>query len=214
MDPIFQDGIEAYARAHSSTEPAYLTAVAEATQAQSPNWGMLVGPLEGRFLKMLVAILQPLKVLEIGTFTGYSALSMAEALPEGAGIVTLEIDEQHATLARQHIAASPYANRILVRVGKALDTLRTLAGPFDFVFIDADKTAYQAYLEAVLPKLSPRGLIAVDNVLWSARVLDDADQAADTVALRAFNDRLSRDPRVECVMLTVRDGLTLIRRRP
>ena len=213
MDPIFQDGIEAYAKAHSSPEPEYLTKVAEATQAFSPDWGMMVGQLEGRLLKMLVAMQRPQRILEIGTFTGYSALSMAEALPDGGGIVTLEASEKHAAIAREHIAASPYAKRILVRVGPALDTLRTLSGPFDLVFIDADKSNYQNYLEAVLPKLSDDGLIAIDNVLWSARVLTDANQEKDSVALRAFNDRLDKDPRFECVMLTVRDGVTLARPR-
>lgn len=213
MDPIFQDGVEAYARAHSTPEPAYLLDVAAATNEASLDSGMIVGQLEGGFLKMLVATLRPQRVLEIGTFTGYSALSMAEALPEGGGIVTLEVNERHAAIAREQIARSPHAHRILVRVGRALDTLRTLAGPFELVFIDADKTNYQNYLEAILPKLSPGGLIAIDNVLWSGRVLSDADQEADSIALRTFNDRLARDPRLECVMLTLRDGVTLARLR-
>ena len=213
MDPLFQDGIEAYAAAHSSAEPPHLAKVAEATHVFSPDWHMMVGHLEGRFLKMLVAMQRPRRILEIGTFTGYSALSMAEALPDGGGIVTLEANEKHAALAREHIAASPYANRILVRIGPALETLRTLSGPFDLVFIDADKSNYQNYLEAVLPKLSDDGLIAIDNVLWSARVLTDTDQEKDSVALRAFNNRLAKDPRLECVMLTVRDGVTLARLR-
>ena len=214
MESIFLPGIEPYAEAHTSAEPEHLQRVAAATRAFSPdNHTMMVGRMEGRFLKMLVGMLRPTKVLEIGTFTGYSALSMAEALPEGGGIVTLDVSETNAALARQHIAASPYANRILVRLGPALETLRTLSGPFDLVFIDADKASYLKYYEAVLPKLSEHGVIAVDNVLWSGAVLDESDQSVDTVALRAFNDRIVNDRRVECVMLTVRDGLTLIRKR-
>lgn len=213
MDPIFYPGIEAYAEAHSTPEPDHLAKVAAATRELSDDPGMMVGHLEGRFLKMLIAMVQPTKVLEIGTFMGYSALAMAEALPPGGGIVTLEVSERHAGIAREHITASPYANRILVRLGPALESLRTLGGPFDFVFIDADKSNYDRYYEAVLPKLSDRGIIAVDNVLWHARIFDDSDQSTDTVAMRAFNKKIAADRRVECVLLTVRDGVTLIRKR-
>jgi caffeoyl-CoA O-methyltransferase len=145
---------------------------------------------------------------------------MAEALPPGARIITCDINEQHVEIAREHIARSPYADVIEIRLGDARETVKTLEGLFDFVFIDADKTGYLAYYEAVLPKLSPHGVIAVDNVLWSGRVLADADAEADgghpnadTAALRAFNDHVVADQRVDCVMLTVRDGLSLIRRR-
>jgi caffeoyl-CoA O-methyltransferase len=117
----------------------------------------------------------------------------------------------HASVARAHIARSPYADRIEVVEGRALDTIGTLDGPFDFVFIDADKTNYSAYYEAVLGKLTPGGLIAADNTLWSGNVVNDGDQSDDTRAIRAFNDALVRDPRVVCVQLTVRDGVTLIR---
>lgn len=213
MDPIFYPGIEAYAEAHSSPEPTHLVKVAAATRELSDDSGMMVGHLERRFLKMLIAMIQPTKVLEIGTFMGYSSLAMAEALPPGGGIVTLEVSEGHAGIAREHIAASPYASRILVRLGPALESLRTLAGPFDFVFIDADKSNYDRYYEAVLPKLSDRGVIAVDNVLWHARIFDDSDQTADTVAMRAFNKKIAADRRVECVILTIRDGVTLVRKR-
>lgn len=210
---LVDPGIEAYATAHSSGEPPWFAALAAETRASTAAPQMMVGPLEGRFLKMLVALVQPRLVLEIGTFTGYSSLSMAEALPPGGRIVTCDISEDHAAIARRHIAGTPYADRIEVRVGPALDTIAGLDGPFDLVFVDADKTNYANYLDAVLPKLAPRGVIAVDNVLWSGRVLDPAADDENTAAIKAFNDRVASDERLECVMLTVRDGLTLIRRR-
>lgn len=220
MDPIVAPRVEQYAVDHTSPEPPYLAALAEETRASTSAPEMMVGTLEGRFLTALVAMLRPQLVLEIGTFTGYSALSMAESLPSGGRIVTCDINEQHVAIARRHIAQTPYADRIDVRLGNAHDTIEELDGPFDLVFIDAEKTGYRDYYEAVLPKLSPHGAIAVDNVLWSGRVLADAggegdcgDLDEDTAALCAFNDHVARDDRVECVMLTVRDGITLIRRQ-
>jgi len=176
---------------------------------------MMVGTLEGRFLAAVVAILRPALVLEIGTFTGYRALSMAEALPPGGHIVTCDISEEHVAIAREHIAASPYADRIEIRVGPAIETVAALDGPFDLVFIDADKQGYLGYYEAVLPKLAPDGVILADNVLWSGRLVDPptADEDGSTRALREFNDHVVADERVEVVMLTVRDGVSLIRRR-
>jgi len=207
------EAVEGYAAEHSSTEPEWLLALAQETEAEIGMLArMMVGRIEGRFLKMLVAAVQPRLVLEIGTFTGYSSLSMAEALPDGGRIVTCEINERHAEIARRHIAASPYAEHIEVRLGNAHDTVADLDGPFDLVFIDADKVSYDAYFEAVLPKLAPGGMIAVDNVLWSGNVINPDDTSDDTRAIRAFNDKVRNDPRVECVMLTVRDGVTLIRR--
>jgi caffeoyl-CoA O-methyltransferase len=160
-----------------------------------------------------VAMLRPMSVLEIGTFTGYSALSMAEALPPGGHIVTCDISEEHVAIAREHIGASPHADRIEIRVGPAIDTVATLDGPFDLVFIDADKPSYLAYYEAVLPKLAPEGVIVADNVLWSGRLLDPGEDDDNTRAIREFNDRVVADDRVEVVMLTVRDGVSLIRHR-
>jgi caffeoyl-CoA O-methyltransferase len=174
--------------------------------------GMLSGPVVGRLLEFLVYALEARSVLEIGTFSGYSALAMAEGLPPDGRIVTLELDERHADVARRAIAASPYAERIEIILGPALKSLRRLPGPFDFVFIDADKQRYLDYYEAVLPKLSEHGLIAADNTLWSGRVVDETDEEAGTEAIRAFNDRIRNDSRVRCVILSVRDGVTLIRR--
>lgn len=212
--PIVEPELERYAEDHSSPEPERLLRLADETREFSSDAQMMVGRLEGRLLKMLVAISGARRVLEIGTFTGYSALSMAEALPSGGRIVTCELDPRHAEIARRHVRESPFADRIEVRLGPAIETLATLEGPFDLVFIDADKPSYAAYYEAVLPLLSDEGLIAADNTLWSGRVLDEKDRDESTRAIVAFNDLVRNDPRVECVMLTVRDGVTLIRRRP
>jgi caffeoyl-CoA O-methyltransferase len=173
---------------------------------------MMVGLVEGRFLEFLVFALQARRVLEIGTFSGYSALSMAAALPPEGRIISCELDPTHAAAARSHVAASPYADKIEIREGRALDTISSLEGPFEFVFIDADKANYLAYFEAVLPKLAPRGIIAADNTLWSGAVLDPSDRSEDTRAIVAFNEAMRRDQRVVCVQLPVRDGVTLIRR--
>ncbi len=212
MTDIVLPAVEAYAEAHTTAPPDYLEALAAETRASLQAPGMMVGRLEGRLLELLVFGTGATSVLEIGTFSGYSALAMAAGLPPGGSIVTCEIDPVHADFARRHIAASPYADRIEVRVGPAIDTVAALPGPFDLVFIDADKASYPAYYEAVLAKLAPRGLIVADNTLWSGRILDPADTTADTEALRAFNDKVATDPRVVAVQTTVRDGVTIIRR--
>jgi len=212
MLTIADPRIEEYARAHSTPETELLAQVAAVTHDQTDAPGMMVGPLEGGLLSMLVHMVRPRLVVEIGTFTGYSALAMAAALPEGGRIVSCEIDEHHAALARDHIGRSPWSDRIDVRLGPAIETVEGLDGPFDMVFIDADKESYVAYYEAVVPKLAPHGIIAADNVLWSGRVVDDEAVDDATVALRAFNRHVTDDPRTEAVMLTVRDGVTLIRR--
>ncbi len=211
MTDIVDPRLEAYAEAHTTPPPAYLEELATDLRATLEAPGMMVGRLEGRFLEMLTFALGARSVLEIGTFGGYSALAMAAGLAPGGRITTCEISPVHAEFARRHIAGSPYAEVIEVVVGPALETIASLPGPFDLVFIDADKSGYPAYLEAVLPKLSPRGLIAADNTLWSGRILDPADTTADTETLRRFNDALSVDPRVVAVQTTVRDGVTLIR---
>jgi caffeoyl-CoA O-methyltransferase len=209
---ITHPALEAYAAEHTSPEPPLLVELAQATREFSRAHGMMVGRLEGRFLKMLVAAIGARRVLEIGTFTGYSALSMAEALPSSGRLISCELDQLHADMARRFIARSPYADMIEIRVGPALETLRAIEGTFDFVFIDADKATYRDYYEQVLPRLSMGGLIAVDNVLWSGQVIERADNTESTRQMRAFNDHVAHDRRVECVMVPIRDGVTLIRR--
>ncbi len=212
MTDIVDPALDAYAAAHSTAPPAYLDALASELAVTLEAPGMMVGRLEGRYLEMLVFALGATSVLEIGTFGGYSALAMAPGLAPGGTITSCELSSVHAEFARRHIAASPFAGVIEVVVGPALDTIASLPGPFDLVFIDADKANYPAYFEAVLPKLAIRGLIVADNTLWSGRVLDPSDASEDTVALRRFNDSLAVDPRVVVVQTTVRDGVTLVRR--
>ncbi len=214
MVELISPKAEEYAVAHTSPEPAYFAALAAETNASTERPTMMVGTLEGRFLAMLVGLLLPRQVLEIGTFTGYSALSMAEGLPPDGRIITCELDPKHAAIARRHFDASPYGDRIEIRQGPALETLKSLEGPFEFVFIDADKENYPNYLQAVLPLLAPGGVIAADNTLRSGRVWDKRDKTPDTMGMREFNDAVVADPGLESVMLTVRDGVTLIRRRP
>lgn len=209
---IVDPAVEAYADAHSTPAPAHLEALADETRATLEAPQMMVGNLEGRFLEMLVFAAAATRVLEIGTFSGYSSISMAAGLPEDGHITTCELSEVHAEVARRHIAACGLADRVTVEVGPAIDTINRLSGPFDLVFIDADKPSYVDYYEAVLPKLAPRGIIAADNTLWSGRVIDESDTSDWTEAIRRFNDHVAADPRTVCVQLTVRDGVTLIRR--
>ena len=210
---IVDPEVERYAAEHSDSEPPHLAELALETRDFSPAANMMVGPLEGQFLALMVGLTNARRILEIGTFTGYSALSMAAALPPGGTITTCEVNPDHAAVARRHFEASPYADRIDLRLGPALDTIAALDGPFDLVFVDADKENYPNYYEAVLPRLAPDGVILADNVLWSGRVVDAADESDSTTAIRAFNDRVRDDPRVTCVILTIRDGVSVIRRR-
>lgn len=209
---IVDPTLEAYASEHTTAPPPHLEALAAELVGTLDSPHMMVGRLEGRFLELLTFALSATSVLEVGTFGGYSALAMAAGLAPGGRIVSCEISPVHAAFARRHIAASPHADQIEVIEGPAIDTIANLPGPFDLVFLDADKAGYRAYYEAVLPKLAARGLIAADNTLWSGRLLDPSDASADTVALREFNDFVATDPRVVAVQTTVRDGVTLIRR--
>jgi predicted O-methyltransferase YrrM len=211
---VISQAVEEYAAAHTTPAAAHLQELADETRQTLSRPRMLTGQVEGRLLEMLVFLARPRLVLEIGTYSGYSALSMAAALPAGARIVTCELLDEYADVAERHIAAAGLSDRIEIRRGRAAQTIAELEGPFDLVFIDADKTGYLDYYEVVLPKLSEHGLIVVDNVLWSGRVAQTPAEDDDetTLALRAFNDHVAADDRVVQVMLTVRDGVTLARR--
>ena len=213
MSAVAAEAAEAYALAHTTPPEPALAALIEETHASLASPGMLSGPVEGRLLELLVHGMQARVVLEIGTYSGFSALSMAAGLPPGGRIITCELDPGHAAFARRQIEASPHRERIELREGPALETVSSLPGPFDLVFIDAEKTGYTGYYEAVLPKLAAHGLIVVDNTLWSGRVIGAGpDSGDDTRALARFNDHIAADARVVCTMLTVRDGITLIRK--
>jgi caffeoyl-CoA O-methyltransferase len=212
MSFIVPEEIEAYAAAHTTPPEELLAELAKETKATLRSPQMLTGPIEGRLLELLVHGIKAKRVLELGTYSGYSSLSMAAGLAEGGHIDTCEVDEKHAEVARRYIGRSRYADRITVHLGPALETIERLGGEFDFVFIDADKGNYGAYYDALLPRLAPHGLMAIDNTLWSGRVLDESDDSEDTRAIRELNDRIAADERVVAVQLTVRDGVTMIRR--
>lgn len=200
-----------YAFEHTQAEPAVLQELAEDTRAHMPMAQMLTGRLEGRFLKLLAQLAGARRILEIGMFTGYSALSMAEALPEDGELITCDIDAKAEAFAKRYFARSPHGHKIAVRMGPALDTIASLVGEFDLVFLDADKENYPAYYEAVLPLLRRGGLLVIDNALWSGAVLHPQDEASR--AIHALNRQIADDPRVENVLLTVRDGVNLVRKR-
>ena len=212
MSNIVQPGIDEYAAAHSTPPPEFMQRLAAETRSELESPQMLTGHVEGRFLEMLAHATRAKLTLDIGTFSGYSALSVAAAMQDGGRVVTCEADPERASFARRHIAGSPYADRIEIREGPALETIESLDGPFDLVFIDAEKTGYPDYFEAALPKLAPYGLIALDNMLRHGSVLNDGDQNENAIAIRDLNERLARDERVVAVLLTVRDGITLVRR--
>ena len=214
MSFIVPEEIEGYAEAHTTPPTELLAELAEETKATLDSPQMLTGKIEGRLLEQLVHALQAKRVLELGTFSGYSSLSMAAGLPGGGHIDTCEVSEKHAEVARRYHARSPYGDRITIHMGPALETIERLGGEWDFVFIDADKENYANYYEALLPRLAATGLMAIDNTLWSGRVLDPGDDEETTRVIRELNDRIVADERVVAVQLTVRDGVTLIRRKP
>lgn len=211
MDKIVSAPIEAYCRQHTAPLSPVLETLIAATHAQTTAPQMLSGHLEGTLLRFLVQLTHAHHVLEIGTFTGFSALAMAEGLPPDGRIITCDVNPESTAIAREYWAQSPHGQKIELRLAPALETLATLSGPFDLVFIDADKANYAAYWEAVVPKVRAGGLIAVDNVLWSGRVLDP--QAASDRAIADFNRQAAADARVETLMLSIRDGLLLGRKR-
>jgi len=211
MSFLVDERIEEYAERHSTPPELLLAELDSETRATMSEPQMLAGPVQGRFFELLVHATGAKRILEIGTFTGYSSLSMAAALPEDGRVDTLEIQPRNAEVAQRYFDRSPHGSKITLHLGPAIDTIEKLEGEFDFVFIDADKAGQDAYYEAVLPRLSARGLIAIDNTLWSGKVLDPQDER--TKWITALNDKIAADDRVVAAMLTVRDGITLIRRR-
>jgi caffeoyl-CoA O-methyltransferase len=211
MPNIVPEEIEKYAEAHTQAPDPLFEELREETYRTMSSPGMQVGAVEGRLLRMLVQISGARRALEIGMFTGYSGLMIASGLSEDGELVTCDVDPKAEEVARRYFAKSPHGRKITIRMGPALETIRTLKGPLDFVFIDADKQNYTAYYDAVVPLLSPRGLIVIDNVLWSGKVL--APKEETDRAIVAMNDHVAKDPRVEKVLLTVRDGMMLVRRK-
>ena len=210
---IHRDELTDYAQARTTPPDPLRARLFEETHEKLAAPQMLTGPLEGRFLELLVWAADARRILEIGTYSGYSALAMAAAMPAGGQLITCDVWEEANELARRYAAESPHGSKIDFRLGPALETIATLAGPFDLVFVDADKTGYDSYLEATLPLLAERGLLVFDNTLWGGRVIEANDEGSEeTRALRALNEKLAADPRVVAVQLPVRDGVTLVRK--
>jgi caffeoyl-CoA O-methyltransferase len=211
MEPLLDPRLEKYAEEHSSEVPELLNRLERETLASMKSPQMLSGRTEGQLLRLLIRMIRASRVLEVGTFTGYSALMMAEALPADGELITLEVDPKAEAVARRYFAESEHGKKIRLLMGPALRTFESVDGPFDFAFVDADKQNYPRYYDRIVPLLRPGGLLAVDNVLWSGRVLDPRDE--ETRAIHELNERARTDPRVEHVLLTVRDGVLLVRKR-
>jgi caffeoyl-CoA O-methyltransferase len=212
--PLVSEAIEAYSAAHSSPEPALLAELAAETRSTMKSPQMMVGPTQGLFLKFLVRLMGARRILEIGTFTGYSSLCLAEGLPPDGRLITCDVDARATAVARRYWARSAHGAKITLEMRPALETIETLASPappFDLVFIDADKPNYIRYWEACLPIVRSGGALVADNVLWSGRVL--APREKDDHAIVAFNEHVARDLRVEQVVLPLRDGITIAVKR-
>ena len=206
--------LDDYILSHIDPESEYLHALWRDTQLKLSYGQMASGHLQGRLLKMLVEMIRPRRVIELGTFSGYSALSMAEGLPEGAELHTIEVYDENEDFLRRWIGGSPWADHIHLHIGDALDIIPTLGDRWDLAFVDADKREYVKYYEMLLPRMNPGGVILADNTLWYGRITEEA-RASDlqTRGLQEFNDLVASDPRVEKVILPLRDGLSIIRKR-
>ena len=208
---ITDDAISRYAEECSSPESPVLRHIHRETFIKTAYPNMLSGPLLGGLLRMISLMQRPRVVLEIGTFTGYSCLCLAEGLAEGGVVHTIERNPEMIAMIRQHLEGQGLGTRIILHEGDALEIIPQLPDPIDLAFIDAEKEEYIAYYEALMPKMRKGGIILADNVLWGGRVVDESIQDKDTRGIRAFNAHVLNDPRSEQVLLPVRDGLSLIR---
>ena len=204
--------VQVYAEKYSPQEDEVLNEILKES-LQHPEAHMLSGALQGKFLEMISRLLQPTYILEIGTFLGFSALCLAKGLKPDGELHTLEIDEATAAIAARNFKKSKTGNKIILHTGNALELLETLNKPWDLVFIDADKTGYMTYYQALIPKLRSGSLIMADNVFFHGQVLDAVVSGKNAIAIHAFNEHIKSDLRVEQVMLTVRDGLLVIRKK-
>ena len=211
MPDIVPEAIEAYIEAHTSERTAIFHHLERETREKMAAFTMQVGKVEGGFLKMLAQISRAKRVLEVGTFTGYSALCFAEGLPDDGEVITCDIDPEATAMAKRYWADSEHGKKIELRLGPAIETIASLDGPFDLVFLDADKQGYLDYYEAALPMLPAGGLVVADNTLWSGRVLDPQDDSDHAIV--RFNAHVAADERVDNVLLSVRDGVMLARKR-
>jgi caffeoyl-CoA O-methyltransferase len=207
MLSFLPEGVDAYAAAHSSPEPPVFRDLARTTAEKTDQAEMQVGIVQGLFLKQIARATAARRIVEIGTFTGYSTLMLAEGAPADAEVFTCDISQEWTDIARAFWAKSPHGKKITLEIAPALETLEKIDGPLDLAFIDADKQSYIGYWDAVVPKVRSGGIILADNVLWSGDVLDP--QQPEARALAAFNEHVLQDGRVELVMLTIRDGITM-----
>jgi len=208
--PVAQE-IEDYAERHTRRLSPLHARLSQETHQKTTHPQMLVGPLEGAFLRLLVRITGAKRVLEIGMFTGYSALAWAEALPDDGRVITCDVNPETTEIAKRYFAESPHGKKIEIKLGPAIETLKTLSGPFDICFIDADKTAYGAYYDRCIELTRRGGLIVLDNMLQSGRVLNPMEERDR--GIHALNERIQRDERVENVFLPIRDGIMLCYKR-
>ena len=207
--------LDEYILGHIDAEGDYLHALWRDTQLRLSYGQMASGHLQGRVLKMLIEMAQPQKVLELGTFSGYATLCMAEGLREGAELHTFEVFDENEDFLREWLGGSPYKDKIHLHIGDALQLVPQMNEQWDFAYVDADKREYVAYYEMLLPRMRPGGFIVADNTLWYGHVLEDARESdLQTRGVQAFNDLVASDPRVEKVILPLRDGLTIIRVTP
>lgn len=207
--------LEEYIQTHIDPESDYLKALYRDTHVKLLRPRMASGHLQGRLLKMLVQMIRPERVLEIGTYSGYSALCLAEGMPEGGILHTFEINDEQEDFTRPWLEQSPWAEKIVFHIGDALEMVPRLGVTFDLAFVDGDKRNYVAYYEMVMQHLTPGGYIIADNTLWDGHVLEAETRHTDrqTLGIKAFNDLVAQDIRVEKVILPVRDGLTIIRKK-
>jgi caffeoyl-CoA O-methyltransferase len=213
MDFIPED-IQQYVEAHSDVENELLSKISRKTHTQVMMPRMLSGHLQGRVLSMLTHMIRPQKVLEIGTYTGYSALCMAEGMPNDGQLITLDINEELEEMVSAFFQSSSFAGIIDYRIGNAMELIPTIAGPFDMIFIDADKKNYFNYYNLVFDKVRPGGFIIADNVLWSGKVVQKEKKIdKDTQAILDFNRWVHEDDRVENVLFPIRDGLMVVRKK-
>lgn len=212
MIQIEPAGVEEYCERHSTPMSELHSRLWEETHEKTTMPGMMVGPLEGALLRMLVRLTQARRILEIGMFTGYSALAWAEALPPDGRLITCEVNPSTAEIARRYFAASPHGHKIEIQLGPAAETLKRLQGPFDLCFIDADKESYPVYYDASMELVRPGGLVVLDNMVRSGRVMKPTDE--DTRTVHGLNERIQKDPQVENVLLPIRDGIMLVYKLP
>ena len=203
--------LQEYCEQHSGVESKVLQKLDRETHAKVMMPRMLSGHLQGQFLEMISKMCQPKLILEIGTYTGYSAIYLAQGLAEGGRLITLDINEELAEMAKGYWTEAGVSDKIDHRIGNALEVIPTIDGPFDLVFIDADKKNYGKYYDLIIDKMAPGGVILADNVLWSGKVIDESAKDKDTVAIKAYNQKVQNDDRVDNMLLPLRDGIMMAR---